>query len=890
MWGMTACAHAVVQAQPTPPANEASAPAAPQALTAPDAVQSAQDAQGTAAVPESAGDMTPQAAAAATVSADAEASPEELGAVVVTGSRSGQARTVAQSPTPIDVIQPAELQNTGRTGLKEILGAVVPSFTLPAQGGGGTSASVKPYTYRGLTGDYALVLVNGKRRHTTSLINNLSRVAAGSTPVDLDLIAAPAIGHLEILKDGAAAQYGSDAIAGVFNFILDDAPEGVTFSQTAGQTYTQGAPLLQQTFSIGTPLWTKGGFFRFSTELKYHAASTSSGYKPPLTRPDGSPNYIYAPGPNGEPDPREAAAHERRWAGGYGRSNSDIVANFAYNAELPLWDKFKLYSFSTLSYRNVRDRRGTLLPMDANVNTLPEIYPNGFQAYRRIYEWDGQATFGVKHEIAGFRWDLSSSYGRDYVRLGAENVLNPSLGPTSPTKFFMGKQKQDLWVNNLDISKSLDIGLKDPLELAFGLEHRWERFQNEAGEPDSYRDGGYMVPTLANPDSLDPRDWWYRQFGGRRPIPGLASFTGTSPDDARVLDRHNIAAYVDGSVRPVHPWFIGVAGRAEHYTDSAGDTLSGKITTRYDILPGLAVRGGVNTGFRAPSLAQTGFSTTQNTGTLVGGEFITTVAKFLPVDSKAAKALGATPLKPEKSLSFTGGVTVEVQRFRLTVDGFQTKIRDRISKTEFIGTANNGGAAIAQLLADNGVPNVQSAQFFLNALDSTTRGVDIVAEYTLRHRDLGTFRPTAAFSYAKTKIDRLRDNPAVLAPLNVTLFGRQAQRDFEASVPTNKLVLGANWQIWRIKADARVTQYGSYIESSTVAANDLKFGAKWITDVDVSYGISDSITLAVGATNLFNVYPDKRHGFQEYGLGQYGSFAPFGLTGGFYYARLNATF
>jgi len=820
--------------------------------------------------------------------ADAHEADRELGAVIVTGVRGGQARTVADSPSPIDVIDRRDVQNTGRTGLKEILGAVVPSMSMPAQGGGGTSASVRPYTYRGLSGDYLLVLVNGKRRHTTSLINNLSRISGGSTPVDLDLIAAPAIGRIEVLRDGAAAQYGSDAIGGVLNIILDDAPQGLSFSQTAGQTYEKGAPLLQQTLSLATPLGTEGGFFRLSAEAKFHDAADSAGSPFPATRTANKmqvPNYYYAPIAPGEPDPREANIKGRIIAGGYTRSNRDLILNTAYNAELPIARNLKLYSFSTLSYRDIKDKRGAFAPTDPNGNSLPELYPDGFQAYRRIWEWDGQAAVGARDQVEGWQWDLSTSYGRDRVKLGAENTLNPSIGPTSKTSFFMGRQSQDLWVNNLDISKGVNIGLHDPLQVAFGAEHRWEQFRNRAGERDSYRDGGYVIPEGEDPWHRPPSNGG---FAGIVPLPGLASFTGTSPADARTLDRHNVAGYVDLSVKPLTSWFVGAAGRAEHYTDSAGNTVSGKLVTRLEIAPGLALRGGINSGFRAPSLAQTGFSTTQNTGTVIGTERVRTTSKFLAVDSQAATALGADPLKPERSLSYTAGITFEYARaLRITVDGYTTSIDDRIVKTDFIGTTNNGGTAVAELLRANGVNNVDSAQFFSNALDTTTRGVDVVAEYTWKDTAVGTLRPSVAFSYAKTKIDHVKANPSELASLNVVLFGRQVQSDITRGAPNSKLILGFNWSIWRLRTDFRYTRYGDYWEASTTADGDKRFGAKWVADLDVGYSISDNVTLAVGAYNLFNVYPDKNGTISNEGSGQYGSFAPFGLTGGFYYARLN---
>jgi iron complex outermembrane receptor protein len=808
--------------------------------------------------------------------ADADA---DSSAIVVTGVRGASARTVADSPVPIDVISPAELKATGRTGLKEILGNIIPSLTMPALGGDGTSASVRPIAIRGLSGDYLLVLVNGKRRHTTSLINNLSRISGGSTPVDIDLIPTNAVGRIEVLRDGAAAQYGSDAISGVINLILDASPTGGEFTTTAGQLYEKGAALLQQALSYGTYLG-DGGFVRVAVEGKFHERADSSAQ--PV------PNVF--PLVNGAADPREASVNHLI-AGGYGRSNRDKMVNGSYNAELPLSEIVTAYSFSTLSYRDIKDARGAVIPSatgyggQANTQgstSLPQIYPAGFQAYRRIKEWDFQSTLGLKGDLGAWAADLSTSYGRDHVWLGAENTLNPSIGPSSPTTFFMGKQVQDLWVSNLDLSHSYDIGFAEPLAVAFGAEYRWERFQNIAGEPDSYRDGGYVIPKDGTPFGL--------LYGGRSPSPGLVSFTGTSPADAASLSRNNVAAYVDVSTKITPAWFVGIAGRYEHYSDSAGNTFSGKFSTRYEIAPGLALRGGVNTGFRAPSLAQTAFSTTQNTVTFIGLERVSTTSKFLPVNSGAAIALGAQPLKPEKSLNFTGGVTFERGPFRLTVDAYQIRVNDRIVKTEFLGTASNGGSAIKGILVANGVANVDSAQFFTNAIDTRTRGVDVVGELSLPTDTLCTFRINAAYSYNNTKILNVIANPAQLSNLNVTLFGRQAKQDLLVATPRSKVVLATNWTGGRGHVLARATRYGSYVESSNVAASDRTFGAKWIVDLELGYDLSDHISLSVGANNLFDTYPDRNGIVAADGSGQYGNFAPYGLSGGFYYARVGVTF
>lgn len=824
----------------------------------------------------------PVAFAQANPSASPAAEEEDQGgsAIVVTGTRKSSGRTVADSPVPIDVISPQELRASGRTGLKEILGNIIPSLTMPALGGGGTSASVRPISIRGLSGDYLLVLVNGKRRHTTALINNLSRISGGSTPVDIDLIPTNAVGRIEVLRDGAAAQYGSDAISGVINILLDDAPEGGEFSATAGQLYEKGGALIQQGLSYGTRIGGEG-FVRFAIEGKYHDRADSSGEPVPL---------IY-PLVNGGPDPREASA-DHLIAGGYGRSNRDKIINGSVNAELRVGDALTAYSFSTLSYRDINDKRGAIFPAttgyggQANVQgftALPQIYPSGFQARRRIKEWDWQTAIGLKGGLgADWSFDLSTTYGRDDVELGAVGTLNPSLGPSSPTSFFMGKQIQDLWVNNLELTRSYDIGFAKPLDVAVGFEHRWEKFQNRAGEPDSYRDGGYIIPADGTA--------FGNAYGGRSPSPGLVSFTGTSPADETALSRHNLAAYVDLSTDITTGWFVGVAGRFEHYDDSAGETVSGKFSTRYEIAPGFAIRGGVNTGFRAPSLAQTGFSTTQNTATIIGNNRVSTTSKFLPVTSIAALALGATPLKPEKSLNYTAGLAFERGPVRLTIDAYQINVDDRIVKTEFLGTSANGGSAIRTILLANGVSNVDSAQFFTNAIDTRTRGIDVVAEYNLRTAAIGTFRLNAAFSYNRTKITDIIDTPAQLASLNVTLFGRQAQKDLVAATPRTKLVLTNDWSLGPLHALARLTRFGGYVESSNVASGDRKYGAKWIADLDIGYDVSDGLTLSVGANNLFDIYPDRNGVIASDGSGAYGNFAPFGLSGGFYYGRVSARF
>jgi len=275
---------------------------------------------------------------------------------------------------------------------------------------------------------------------------------------------------------------------------------------------------------------------------------------------------------------------------------------------------------------------------------------------------------------------------------------------------------------------------------------------------------------------------------------------------------------------------------------------------------------------------------------VIGAQRVSTTSKFLPVNSAAALALGAQPLKPEKSLNVSGGATFESGPFRITADAYQIRVDDRIVKTEFLGTASNGGSAIRDILIANGVANVDSAQYFTNAIDTRTRGIDVVSEYSLRTGGIGTFKLSAAYSYNKTKILNVIANPTQLSALNVTLFGRQARRDLVAATPRTKIVLSTDWTLDRLHALARVTRYGRYTEASNVETGDRSFGAKWVADLDIGYDVSDHLTLSVGANNLFDVYPERNGIVASDGSGQYGNFAPFGLSGGFYYGRVAVNF
>jgi iron complex outermembrane receptor protein len=820
----------------------------------------------------------------------AQAAQELEDVVISTGSR-GKQIAVTSSPSPIDVVSGDAIRATGKATLREVLGTLVPSYTAPAQPGGGTSASVRPTKIRGLSGDLLLVLVNGKRRHNTAVYNNFG---TGSVPVDLDLIPVSAIERIEVLRDGAAAQYGSDAIAGVINIILKRDAEGGSVALTGGQQQDRPGDLSQLGFNKGLALGDGGGFVNLSADVRLQGPSYSAGaaqgpfYYGQLGGQPVSNKTVGA-----TPDPREDS-YDTLLARGTGRSNRDKVLDTGYNAELPLSEALTLYSFSTVSYRDIVDTRGTFRPN--SVSSLPQIYPDGFGAQRLISETDYQFAAGGKGLLAGWNYDLSTTYARDLAVLRAQNTLNASLGPSvTQTTFYLGNLAFKQSTTNLDITREIDLGTFKPAQLSFGAEDRWERYEEGAGEPNSYIDGGYVYPAGT------PR-------AGQRPPAGLQSFVGTSARDAGAKERNSVAAYADLGANVTKDFYASVAARAEHYNDSSGNTASGKLALRYEAAKGFALRGTLSSGFRAPSLAQQTFSVTQSSTVVVGGVTQSALIAYLPPDSDAARTLGARPLTPEKSRNLSVGLTFEPARsLRLTTDVYRIQVRDLIIKGEPL-TDSGGSTLVRGVLASLGFRNIaatSSAQYNLNAADVTTRGIDITSEYTDSYGAFGRVRWSALYNYNKIEVDRVKPNPPELAAAgSYTPFGRVAQLQLTDSSPRDKLVLGANWVLADVTTNLRATRFGKYVEpaGNLASANlDRYFAARWITDLDVAWKATQAFTATLGAANLFGIRPTRQPvtpiadsnftgGTRLDASNNYGTFSPYGLNGRFVYARLSYDF
>lgn len=800
--------------------------------------------------------------------------------IVVTGSR--VQRTVAESPIPIDVIGEKQLQATGRLNIRDILVQLVPSYNNASGWTGGTGEAVKSASLRGLNSDQTLVLVNGKRRAGHSIVFVTARGNLGASPVDLDFLPSSSISRIEILRDGAAAQYGSDAIAGVINILLKDNGEGGSASATYGQYSKHGGndDKVGQNFQLNFDQGFKLGddsFIRVSGNFNKQNYTNHLGPTLPCEAANRARTCLYPAG-----DPRELTADRHRGRQGLPETQT---LNIGYNSEIALSDDIRLYSFSTFTDQNSYNF-GIYRP-PSSLQNLPEIYPEGYLPEFTVNTQAWQAVAGVKgSDLGGWNWDLSTSYARNKAKLYNNNSLNPSLGPTSPRDIFLGNTLFTEWTTNLDLSRQVQTGLfAQPLAFAVGLEYRRSHFEQQAGEPASYVIGDYVFPT----DPTDPN--YSAANAGKRPSGGASGLGGFDPAALGDKSRSNISAYVDLAQKLTQGWELGIAARYEDYTD-VGTRWSGKISTRIEIARGFAIRGSISNGFRAPSLQQQTYTSLLPNYVTRGTQQVLSIVRYIPAASEVARAIGASPLKPEKSLSFTGGVVLQpAPNLNITLDAYQIDIDDRILATgQLIST--DPTSPFVQALIGVGADPTDTFTYFTNAADTRTRGIDLVIDWTQDLGGAGKIRWSLASAYNKTKIVNLAATPAVLEDSGLQRFDRGRIGDLTKAYPRNRTTLGANWQSGRFNVNLRESFYSStWSIDATTPSRDSKNKSAFITDLDISYLLTDNIQLTVGANNLFDKRPTQLNSEAQLYYGWWAAnpvrnlTSPYGYNGGFYYAR-----
>lgn len=771
-----------------------------------------------------------------------------LQAVAIIGSR-GEERTVIDAPVPIDVLSTTDLKNSGRVETAQMIQAAAPSFNFPRPSITDGTDQIRPATLRGLGSDQTLVLINGKRRHTAALININGSVGRGQAAVDINAIPQEMIDHIEILRDGAAAQYGSDAIAGVINIVLKkDAATELTASTGAtnssiGNVASDGK-LFQVAGTYSVPM--TNGFLTLVGELR-DRGSTNRSY------PDPRVQYL-----TGNPLNSNPAPYNHRFGDAY---THDMYSWLDYGRTLD--NGMQVYSFGGLSYRRGDGAGFFRRPQDDR--NVRAIYPNGFLPAIQTKVWDGSFGTGVKGENAGWNWDLGTVWGTNSIGYRVANSLNASMGTSSPTSFDAGKLAFSQWTTNLDVHKNLAADTR----LGIGAEFRMDVFEITAGEEASYKAGGVSI--LDGPNV------------GKPAAPGSQVFPGFKPSDAASHNRNNVAAYADLEHDFSKDWLVDIAGRAENYSDF-GATVNGKVSSRYTITKGFNLRGAASTGFRAPSLHQEYFSAT-STNFINGVPFD---IKTFPVNDPVARVLGSKDLKPEKSMNFSGGFAVEpAKNLSITADYYYITISDRI-----VFSDNFIGAQVTALLASNGYTGIQGGRYFTNAIDTKTQGVDVVVNYGMDLDDAGFLRWTLGYNNTQNQVTNVIATPAALSTQSEALFGRVERGRIEVGQPRDNAVLTANWSRKSLGATVTGHRYGQVITRGTPAdgSQDNYLSPKTLVDLSLNWQAPFRTNIAIGADNLFDTYPDFLKAGTDFNtITRYSGFSPFGFNGRYVYLKLTWT-
>jgi len=745
--------------------------------------------------------------------------------VVVTGTRRSD-RTLGESESPVDLISARDLQRSGATELATALAQLLPSLNFPRPSLTDASDAVRPAQLRGLSPDQTLVLIDGKRRHSGSVVNINGTQGRGSAPVDLNAIPFSAIDHIEVLRDGAAAQYGSDAIAGVINVVLKKGAKGGSLDTGVSQTDAGDGTTFSGGASLGTALGSSG-WARLAVETRHQQRTNRAGVdtRDAATEPlKGQINNRL-----GDPD-----------------SGQDALV---LNGQIDLLQGVQAYAFGTLSRRDTTSAAFWRTKATATANGVASLYPEGFLPLEESRTTDAGLVLGLRGQLSGWQLDLSFNYGANQFDIDVNNTANYSLGAASPRRFDAGGLRNNETLANIDVSRELDAGLAGPLTLSLGAELREERYEVVAGEPASYQSGG------------------------------ASGFPGFQPSNAGEHKRHNTSVYAGLESQLTRDFSASAALRAEHYSDF-GSATAAKLSGRYVVGPALSLRATASTGFRAPSLAQQYFATTSTN--LINGQLVD--AGTFPVGSPAAVALGATPLKAEKSRNFSAGLLLQgTKDWLTTLDLYQIDIDHRILLSGNLSLP----AALRTTLANQGV-YVSAGRYFTNALNTRTRGADLVS--TLKQDwggAAGRSDFTLAYNYNRNTVRGVDSNPTVLTANNLTLIDRVTLGRATVSSPQSKLVVAAEHQLGPWSGRLAATRYGSYVVRQSVATLDQAFGAAWLVDASLGWS-GRSWTMSAGIDNLTNRYPDHVLAANSVGgILQYSSFSPFGFNGRTYYGKLN---
>ena len=828
--------------------------------------------------------------------AEESAKAEDFEQIAVVGSRAAP-RSVADSAVPIDIISDEEFKQQGATDMVSMMQTVVPSFNVNDQPINDASTLVRPANLRGMASDHTLVLVNGKRRHRSAVITFLGGgLSDGAQGPDISVIPAAALKQVEVLRDGAAAQYGSDAIAGVINFVLNDASEGGSFEARYGSYYEGDGDMIQMSGNVGLPLSDRG-FINLSAE--YRTADDTSRS---VQRADAA--ALIAAGNTFVADPAQI------WGSPEIKHDIKLFAN----AGIELSATSEAYMFGNYAereveggfyFRNPHNRGGvndggtnddgeqlllvgdltgdmsgncpTDIVVGDNVLENPryinevqnnpdcwafnEMLPGGFTPRFGGTVTDMSLVFGTKGELDhDITYDVSLNLGQNEVDFAISNTINPSLGPETPTEFSPGRYTQSEQTLDIDFTKPFDVGLYEPLFVATGFQYRNESYESFAGDTASYEIGPLAT----------------QGFGiGSNGFPGLAA------NSQGRVSRNNIALYIDAEAYITENFMLAGALRYEDFSDF-GDTTKGKIAFRWQALENIAFRGAFSTGFKAPTLGQ---SNVRNVTTAfgTGGELIDRAT--LPPTDPVSQLKGGEQLTPEESESITFGVVADFDNgLFITADYYNIELTDRISTASGIALTEED---IATLLEQgiNDASSFSEISFFTNDFDTTTEGVDVVANYSMDMMG-GETKFSLAYNWTSTEVDRASDN---ISDFRIRML--------EDNLPAVRYSATANHTNGDWRFLARMNYYGSIFEDHLDSALPIdKVGSEITFDFEVAYNFTEEFTVTVGAKNAFDEYPDENNTdaggitYAQIAGSAYPTTSPIGINGGFYYLRGVYTF
>lgn len=841
------------------------------------------------ALPSVAPESVPREAPESTPSAEPEkkAGPEQI---VIVGSRR-QTDSAIRSPTPVDIIDVGKFRNQGNTDMDNMLRSLVPSYNVNPQPISDAATLIRPANLRGLPPDNTVVLVNGKRRHRGSVIAfQGGGVSDGAQGVDLAVIPSLALKRVEVLRDGAAAQYGADAIAGVMNFVLNDAPQGVTIDARYGSTYEGDGDAWIIAGNVGLPL-TDDGYANFTFEYGNSDPTSRS-----VQREDAA--GLIAGGNTNVANPAQI------WGSPEVDDNLKLFANLGLNLDHGV----KTYLFGNFAqrtvtggffFRNPNTRSGvfsndggmtrlvgdlnpdnnTACPSiniaDDNLDQIlsdplfsgddPECFvfnqrfPGGFtpQFGGNLEDWSLVGGLqGVSD--SGLIWDLSASLGQNQVQFFIQNTINASLGPDTPTEFTPGAYSQFDQTYNFDVVYPLEVSfLASPLNIAAGVEYRREAFNVTAGDPESFEIG----PLFQQGFSI-----------------GSNGFPGFGNNQAGTFDRQNGAGYLDFESDVTSWWLLGLAGRIEHF-DTFGTTINGKASTRFTLSRFLSLRGTAGTGFRAPTPGQANIT---NVSTVAAADGTLENRGTIPPTNPLAVEFGGRELDPERSVNFGGGLVLNGSEFldvddvTLTADYYNIRVTDRITQSATIELTPEE----AQRLEDSGIrgaSDLSQFRFYTNAFDTRTQGLDVVLNYLARWERLGIGNTQLILSYSWNQTDletSVEDSDVIDA---------QRKQELEESLPRHRLIMTANHMYGPFRVLARMSYYGNHKFPQNT--DDFVYGAKTLFDLEAAYTLFDRITLVAGVQNIFDTVPDESPNQLADGA-LYPENAAMGYNGGFWYFRL----